>query len=138
MATAATEPAPAGRGAVGKSAGASRAGLCFAFSSFYERSCLDSKRTSRQRARRPATPTDVDTVFCILRIQFGGLLAFRYGLAPGVAWHICSPIITQKVISRDMGKIGRGAFHGLVYGRARAGATVTVALGGMSLAGDKP
>ena len=29
------------------------------------------------------------------------------------------------------------AFRGLVYGRARAGPTVTVALGGMSLAGDK-
>ena len=77
-------------------------------------------------------------MFCNLRIQFGGLLASRYGLAPGVAWHICSPIITQKVISRDMGKIGRGAFHGLVHGRAWAGPTGTVALGGMSLAGDKP
>ena len=51
--------------------------------------------------------TDVDTVFCILRIQSGSLLAFRYGLAPGVAWYICSPIITPIVISRDIGEIGR-------------------------------
>ena len=42
------------------------------------------------------------------------------------------------MISRDLGEIGRGTFRDLVYGRPRAGATVTVALGGMSLAGDKP
>ncbi len=43
---------------------------------------------------------------------------------------MCSPIIAPIEILRDIGEIGRGAFRGLVYGRARAGPTGTAALGG--------